>query len=142
MRCLFALLLLLIATPAAAQPEPEWRIAREEQIRVSPGRFEPDTLRLEAGRPTRLVFFNHSRGRVSISAGSFLAASRVRSGDARDMEGGGFSLSPGETRSITLVPYEGTYSLGSGSWFRRLLGMRARIIVESPQRTAGQPVTP
>jgi hypothetical protein len=143
MRAVFALLLLLVAVPASAQPaEPEWRLAREEQIFVRVGRFEPDLLRLEAGRPTRLVFRNGSRTRLSIAAAGFLAASRVHPRDAQGIQGGGFTLGPGEVKTITLVPYPGNYSIGSGSWFRSLLGMRARIIVESPQRTSGQPVTP
>ncbi len=141
MRRLFALLLLLVAAPATAQPaEPEWRLAREEQVLVRVGRFEPDVLRLEAGRPTRLVFRNSSPVRLSVAADSLLAASRVHPRDARDLHGGGFSLGPGEVRAITLVPYEGTYAIASGSWLRRTLGMRARVIVESPQRTSGEQV--
>lgn len=143
MRRLLALSLLLIAVPATAQPpEPEWRLAREEQVLVRVGRFEPDELRLVAGRPTRLVFRNSSQSRLSITADSLLAASRVHPRDARGIHGGSFTLAPGEVKVITLVPYEGTYTIGSGSWLRRTLGMRARVIVESPQRTSGQPVTP
>ena len=143
MRRLLALLLLVVAVPATAQPrEPEWRLAREEQVLVRVGRFEPDVLRLESGRPTRLVFHNNSRSRLSISAPSFFAASRVHPRDAEHIGRGGLVLAPGETRSITLVPYEGSYGLSSGSWLRRTLGMRARIIVESPQRTSGEPVNP
>ena len=143
MRRLFALLLLLVAAPATAQPaEPEWRLAREEQVLVRVGHFDPGVLQLESGRPTRLVFHNNSRARLSISAGAFFAASRVHPRDAQHIVNGGLSLAPGETRAITLVPYEGTYALTSGSWLRRTLGMRARIIVESPQRTSGEPVNP
>lgn len=141
MRRLFALLLLLVAAPATAQPaEPEWRLAREEQVLIRVGRFEPDVLRLEAGRPTRLVFRNSSPVRLSIAADRFFATSRVHPRDAQHIVGGGLSLAAGETKAISLVPYEGNYALNSGSWFRRTLGMRARIIVESPQRTSGQPV--
>lgn len=143
MRRLFALLLLLVVSPAAAQPrEPEWRLAREEQVLVRVGRFEPDELRLEAGRPTRLVFYNSSRARLSIAAGALLAASRVHPRDAQGVVNGRFTLAPGERKVLTLVPHEGVYSISSGSWLRRTLGMRARVIVESPQRTSGQPVTP
>lgn len=141
MRRLIALFLLLVAVPAAAQRvEPEWRQAREEQVFVRVGAFEPDPLRLEAGRPTRLVFYNGSRARLSVEASRFFAAARVRSGDSELVEGGGFSLGPGETKAITLVPAEGRYSLSSGSWLRRLFGMSARIIVEPRQRSEGRPV--
>lgn len=135
MRRLFALFLLLIATPAAAQrAEPEWRQAREEPVLVRIGAFEPDPLRLEAGRPTRLVFYNGSRARLSVDAGRFFANSYVRSDDAEVAEEGGFTLAPGETRSVTLVPTEGRYRMRSGSWFRRLFGMSTVIIVEPPQQ--------
>ncbi len=141
MRRLLALLLVLFAVPVAAQgPEPEWRLAREEQVLVRVGRFEPAVLRLESGQPTRLVFRNSSNVRLSISADPFFAASRVHPRDAQGIHRGGFTLGPGEVRSITVVPYQGVYSIGSGSWFRRRLGMRARVIVESPQRTSGQRV--
>ncbi len=143
MRRLLALLLVLLAVPAAAQPpEPEWRLAREEQILVRVGRFEPDVLRLEAGRPTRLVFYNNSRAPLSIQAGALVASSRVHPRDARGLSNGRFLLAPGERRVLTLVPTAGTYSISSGSWLRRTLGMRTRVIVESPQRTSGQPVNP
>ncbi len=138
MRRLFVLLLLILATPVAAQrPEPEWRQAREEQVLVALGAFEPNPLRLEAGRPTRLVFHNGSRARLSIRAGRFFANSYVRSGDEDIIQGGGFTLAPGESRSVLLVPTEGRYRLRSGSWFRRLLGMSAVIIVEPPSRDGG-----
>lgn len=143
MRRLLALLFVLLAVPAAAQPpEPEWRLAREEQILVRVGRFEPDVLRLEAGRPTRLVFYNNSRAQLSIQAGALVSSSRVHPRDARGLTNGRFSLGPGERRMLTLVPSVGSYSISSGSWLRRTLGMRARVIVESPQRTSGQPVNP
>lgn len=141
MRRLFLLLALIAAMPAAAQrPEPEWRQAVEEQVLVRVGAFEPDPIRLVAGRPTRLVFYNNSRARLSLDAGRFFANSYIRSGDADLVRGGGLELSPGETRSIALVPTEGRYRIRSGSWFRRLLGMSALIIVEPPQqRSSGSP---
>lgn len=131
MRGLIALLLMLIALPVSAQPfEPEWRQAREEQVLVRPGRFEPGILRLDAGRPTRLVFYNSSRVSLSVSGRDFFGNARVRDGDLAAEEGGHFILAPGQTRAITLVPATGRYRINSGSWFRRVLGMSARIIVE------------
>lgn len=141
MRRLLAALFLALAAPVAAQPvEPEWRDAREEPVFVRVGRFEPDVLRLEAGRPTRIVFRNGSRSRLSISAGDLLARARVHPRDMSGIEDGSFTLAPGESRSITLVAAAGNYAIGSGSWLRRLMGMRAQVIVESPQRTSGEEV--
>jgi hypothetical protein len=142
MRRLFVLFLLLLAAPATAQrSEPEWRQAVEHQILVRLGAYEPNEIRLEAGRPARLVFYNNSRAPLSLQAGSFFANSYIRSGDARLLSNGGLVLAPGETRAVTLVPSEGRYRIRSRSWFRRVLGMSALIIVERPgtqQRSQGR----
>ena len=73
-RLILSLLLLLTAAPAAAQrPEPEWRQAREEQVLVRLNAFEPGVIRLEAGRPTRLVFYNQTRTPLSLQADGLFA---------------------------------------------------------------------
>jgi hypothetical protein len=145
MRRLFLLILLLIGAPASAQPpqpqrQPEWRQAVEEQVLVRIGSFEPSELRLVAGRPTRLVFYNNTQARLSLQAGSFFGNSYIRRGDEEQVRGGGMVLGPGETRAVVLVPTEGRYQMRSRSWLRRLAGMSAAIIVEpaNSQRTAGQ----
>ena len=137
MHRLVAILLLLLAVPASAQPgerEPEWRQAREEQVLIRLGAFEPNPLRLEAGRPTRLVFYNNSRAPLSFTAGDFFRNARIRSRDSDLIRRGGMTLAPGETRSIALVPRAGRYRIRSRSWFRRILGMSAEIIVEPAER--------
>lgn len=135
------LLAFLIAVPAAAQqrPQPEWRQAAEHQVLVKLGGYDPDPLRLEAGRPARLVFHNGTRARLSLHAAGFFANSYIRSGDDELVSGGGMVLAPGETRAVTLVPTEGRYRMRSGSWLRRLAGMSALIIVDPPrQRSEGR----
>jgi hypothetical protein len=137
------LLLLLMAGPVMAQPggardsvtvhgaaEPEWRQASEQPVLVTLNRFEPAEIRLVAGQPTRLVFYNNTRAAMSLDAGDFFRAARVRSGDERNLVDGGMTLRPGETRAVTLVPAEGRYRVRSGNWLRRLLGMSALIVVE------------
>ncbi len=140
------LLALLVAAPVAApaegqsRPQPEWRQAVEQQVLVKIGGYEPDPLRLEGGRPTRLVFYNNSRARLTVHAGSFFANSYIRSGDDELVRGGGMVLAPGETRAVTLVPTPGRYRLRSSSWLRRLLGQSALIIVDPPrQHSEGRP---
>lgn len=135
-RFLLLLLAMLVAAPAAAQqrPEPEWRQAVEQQVLVKIGGYEPDPLRLEAGRPTRLVFYNNSRTQLSLHAGGFFANAYIRSGDDELVRDGGIVLAPGETRAVTLVPTPGRYRMRSGSWLRRLIGMSALIIVEPPRQ--------
>ncbi len=139
---LLLLLALLIAAPAAAQPrpQPEWRQAVEHQVLIKVGGYEPDPLRLEAGRPTRLVFYNNRRARLSLDAGRFFANAYIRSGDDELVSDGGMELAPGETRAVTLVPTPGRYRMRSRSWLRRLAGQSALIIVEPPrQHSEGRP---
>lgn len=141
---LFLALCLAAAAPASAaqqRAEPEWRQAVEQPVLIRLGAYEPDPLRLEAGRPTRLVFYNNSRTRLSLHAGSFFANAYIRSGDADLVRDGGLVLAPGETRTIMLVPTEGRYRMRSRSWLRRLIGMSALIIVDPPRQHAeGRPV--
>lgn len=139
MRRLLLPILLLLTAPAVAQPrEPDWRQAAEHQVLLRMNAFEPEEIRLVAGQPTRLVFHNGSRSPLGVQAGSFFENARVRSGDADLVANGGLVLRPGESRAVTLVPAQGRYRLRSRSWFRRLIGMSAMIIVEPAGRTAGQ----
>lgn len=141
-RLILLFLAILAAAPAAAQRhEPEWRQAVEEQVLVRLSAFEPNVIRLVAGRPTRLVFFNNTSTRLSVEAGGFFANAYVRRGDEDLVQGGGMVLDPGETRAVALVPTPGRYRMRSGNWFRRLLGKSALIIVEPPasrQRSEGR----
>ena len=141
-RLILPLFLLLAAMPAAAQrPEPEWRQAREEQVLVRLNAFQPGVIRLEAGRPTRLVFYNETRTPLTFDAGGFFARSYVRSGDRDMVRSGLITLRPSETRAVTLVPTEGRYRIRSRSWLRRIIGMSALIIVEGPgQRSEGRSI--
>ena len=141
-RLILSLLLLLAAAPAAAQrPEPEWRQAREEQVLVRLNAFQPGVIRLEAGRPIRLVFYNETRTPLTFDAGSFFARSYVRSGDRDMVRSGVITLRPSESRSVTLVPTEGRYRIRSRSWLRRIIGMSALIIVEAPgQHSEGRSI--
>jgi hypothetical protein len=122
--------LLLLAAPAAAQREPEWRIATEVDILLHPFRYEPREIRLVAGRPIKLRFVNNGRANLSFSAPDFFRAARVRRRDARGLGGGGFRLAPGERRTIALVPAAGRYRARSAFLLHRLRGMTALIVVE------------
>ncbi|HEV7659907.1 MAG TPA: cupredoxin domain-containing protein [Allosphingosinicella sp.] len=127
---LLALAALLLAAPAAAQREPEWRIAAEADILLHPFRYEPRVIRLAAGRPVKLHFVNNGRANLSFSAPGFFAAARVRRSDARWLNGGRLHLAPGERRTIALVPAPGRYRARSAYLVHRLRGMSAEIIVE------------
>ena len=129
MRVAALLIALLIGAPAVAQ-EPEWRTAREYEVLMRPFAFEPQPIRLQAGRPVKLRFLNQGQASFSFAAPDFFRAARVRSADADAVADGHIRLAPGETRTIALVPAPGRYRARSGNWVHRLLGMSTRIIVE------------
>ena len=129
MRLLLALIALCLAAPAAAQ-QPEWRTAREYEVLMRPFAFEPQPIRLQAGRPVKLRFLNQGQATFSFAAPDFFRAARVRPVDADAVADGHLRLAPGETRIIALVPAAGRYRARSGNWAHRLLGMSTRIIVE------------
>jgi uncharacterized cupredoxin-like copper-binding protein len=129
MRLPIALAAMLLAAPAAAQ-EPEWRAAPQYDVLLAPFDYEPETIRLEAGRPVKLRFVNQGRATYSFAARDFFAAARLRSGDAEHVAGGKLVLAPGERRTIALVPAPGRYRARSANLVHRLLGMSAEIVVE------------
>jgi hypothetical protein len=130
----FALLalaaLLLAGAPAAAQREPEWRIAPEYDVLLHPFRYEPREIRLRAGVPVKLHFVNNGRAHLSFSAPGFFGAAQVRRRDAPMLRGGRLYLAPGERRTVALVPAPGRYRARSSYLLHRLRGMSAQIIVE------------
>lgn len=139
MRRLLLPLLLIAATTASAQPrEPEWRQGIEHYVLLRVNAFEPEVIRLPAGEPVRLVFYNSSRSPLSLHAGGFFSRARIRSRDSDLVANGGLLLAPGETRAVNLVPSVGRYRMRSGSWVRRLAGMSALIVVEPQAQTEGQ----
>jgi hypothetical protein len=130
MRALLALVLVLIASPAAAQREPEWRTAPEYDVLLRPFAYEPRTIRLQDGQPVKLRFVNEGRATLSLSAPRFFRSARLRRGDEDLSLTGRFRLAPGERRTIALVPARGRYAMSSFNFVQRVLGMRGVIIVE------------
>ena len=121
---------LVLAAPAAAQREPEWRVAPEHDVLLRPFNYEPPVIRLRAGEAVRLRFVNGGRATHSFDAPRFFRAARLRRGDDDLARTGRFRLAPGERRLIALVPAPGRYQVRSANIAQRLLGMRALIIVE------------
>ena len=130
MRQLFALVLILLAAPAAAQREPEWRTAPEYDVLLRPFMYEPPVIRLRAGEPVRLRFVNGGRATHSFEARRFFRSVRLRSRDRDLVVNGRFRLGPGERRTIAFVPVRGRYRVASAGIVQQALGMRALIIVE------------
>lgn len=130
MRILLPLIALLLAAPAAAQREPEWRTAQEYDVLLRPWAYEPRLIRLPADRPVRLHFVNQSRVTMAFSAPRFFRAARLRPRDGDVVRRGGLRLAPGERRSVDLVAPAGRYRAHSANLIHRTLGMSAQILVE------------
>ena len=129
-RLALLLALLLFASPAPAQREPEWRAAAEHDVLLRPWAIEPKVIRLEADRPVRLRFVNQGQATHSFSASAFFRSARLRGRDRDVAARGGFRLAPGERRTIALVPARGRYSAGSRNMVQWAFGMRGLIVVE------------
>lgn len=121
-------LMLLAASPAAAQPE--WRQAREYDVLLSSFDIEPKTIRLKAGEPLRLRLVNNSTIAHSFKAEEFFQSSNLRPRDRQLAARGPIEVAPGETREILLVPAAGRYSARCANLYHWIVGMRARIVVE------------
>ena len=119
--------LLLAATPAAAQPD--WRSARDVELRLAPNDITPAEVRLKAGEPARLRIISGTLGAYRLSAPGLLSAATMRQRD-RTALSGGLLIQPGEVRELVINAPAGRYPIASTSIVRRLLGMRAEIIVE------------
>lgn len=129
MRRLFFLAALIVtASPAAAGPD--WRQAREYDVLLSSFDIQPPKMMFKAGEPLRLRLINNSRESHSFSAGSFFSAGEIRTRERAAVKGGTVQVGPGETREILIVPAAGRYSARCASFFHRLMGMSAKIVVE------------
>lgn len=124
---LFLPLILLLASPAAAQ---DWRMAPEYDVQLSTYDIQPGEIRLKAGEPVRLRFVNNSNQGLTFSAGGFFRDSRVRRRDSALVKGGSLTVPPLSTRTVVLVPRAGRYKATGANFLHRLLGMSGRIIVE------------
>jgi uncharacterized cupredoxin-like copper-binding protein len=122
------LLALLAAAPSQAAPE--WRQARDYEVRLTSFDIEPRTMRFRAGEPLRLHLVNVSEQPHSFNADGFFSAAQVRPREARILQGGKVTIPPGQVRTVLLVPKAGRYSARSGSFLNRILGMSSEIIVE------------
>jgi uncharacterized cupredoxin-like copper-binding protein len=83
---LIAVLLAFLAAPASAAPE--WRQARDYEVRLTSFDIEPRTMRFKAGEPLRLHLVNVSEQPHSFDADGFFAAAQIRPREARILRGG------------------------------------------------------
>ena len=126
---IFVFLCLLLIAPAAA-PGQEWPRSPEYEVLLSSYDIAPRIIRLEAGRAVKLRFVNNSNQAHAFSARAFFASAEIRGRDGGTVSGGRVKVGPGETRTIALIPQAGRYAMRSGNIFRRMMGMKGKIIVE------------
>lgn len=120
----------LLAVPAAAADVPEWRWASEQDVLLTSFEYEPEMLRLPAGEPVKLRFYNGGRSTLTVQARDFFERARIRAADAETVAGGRVRLAPGEAVTVSLVPAPGRYRMRSSNLIHRLLGMTGEIVVE------------
>lgn len=128
MRAMLLPVLLAFAGPAWAAPE--WRQARDVEVRMSNYDFAPSTIRLRSGEPVRLRLVNVSPVTHSFDADAFFARAQLRSRDAQAVRSGKIVVPGNDVREVLLVPAPGRYRARSGNFLTRLLGMSSEIIVE------------
>jgi hypothetical protein len=128
MRRLMPVLLLLAApTPAAAQ---QWTLAPEYDVLVTSFEIRPQVIRLKAGEPARLHFVNNSEQPHAFIAPAFFRSVELRGRDRGLIRHGALRLAPLSDETIAFVPRAGRYAVSGDNLFRRVIGMRARIVVE------------
>lgn len=125
-----SLLPILLACAAPAPAAPEWRQARDVELRISNFDFAPGTIRLRSGEPVRLRLVNVSPTAHSVDADAFFARAQVRTRDGRAVQSGKVIVPANDVRELVLVPAPGRYRARSGNFVTRLLGMSSEIIVE------------
>jgi hypothetical protein len=126
-RLILLLSLLLMAMPVAAQ---DWRMAPEYDVLLTSFEIQPRVIRLKAGEPVRLRFVNNSEQRHIFSAPAFFGRAQLRRRDGAVVRRGAIVVPPLSERTIVLVPKAGRYGARGDNLFRRMLGMKARIVVE------------
>jgi hypothetical protein len=129
MRLALLIAAFLAAAPVAAQTT-DWGSARQFDLLALPDEFQPNPIRLEAGQPVKLRFFNLGQSASSFSAEDFFEAARFRPGDSELVVDGRVQVPAGEQVEVALVPAAGRYHARSGNPLRRRVGARIDIIVE------------
>lgn len=118
----------LLAAPAAGAPE--WRQARDFEVRLSNFDIEPAAMTLRAGEPVRLRLVNVSQAEHSFSASEFFRAAEIRGRDAQAISRGSIIVPAGDVREVVLVPAPGRYRARCSNLLHWILGMRSEIVVE------------
>lgn len=115
----------------------DWSKAQTVEIKLDEFAFDPETLRLKADQPVKLIIRNQGRARHSFAAPDLIKASAVRSvvpapGETLPtVSYNEINVSPGSFKELQILPIEkGSYDLKCGIIGHSLFGMTGRVIVE------------
>jgi len=121
---------LLLTGPAAAQA-PDRDRAETVTVTMTNFKFDPDTVRIKAGKPYVLHLVNAAGGGHSFAAKEFFAAASVAPEDAEKLEKGKLDLKGGTSIDLHFVaPKAGTYELHCSHFLHSGFGMTGTIVVE------------
>jgi plastocyanin len=128
MRALLPLALLVLASPAAAQPD--WSHAQSVEVQLSNFAFAPDHLRLPHGEAIVLHLVNNASGGHNFAAPEFFAAATIAPDDAAKIQHGAVELRGHQSVDIHLVAATGHYHLHCSHTMHTAFGMSGEINVE------------
>lgn len=119
--------LLLVAAPAAAQPQTAPQVV---EVELSNFAFAPSSLRLRAGAPVLLRLVNGANGGHNFSTPDFFAAATLVPGQNAAIARGTIEVPAHGTVEIALTPARGRYALRCTHTLHTAFGMRGEILVE------------
>jgi len=111
-----------LAVPAASQ-----RSTAVVPIVLYSYGYSPSPIVLKAGQPVTLQFTNRSGKGHTFKAQAFFASAKMQSGM---VHGGEIHLKAGQSRSVTLTPARGTYSVHCSHFMHDQLGMHTTLYVQ------------
>lgn len=124
------LVALVLAVPASAQSDDDWKRADAVEVRIKSFSFTPSVVHMKAGVPVRLTLVDEKGGH-NFSAPEFFSAAQIAPEDRGKVPNGKVELEGGETLTIRIVPSVGTYKLNCTHLMHTSFGMKGKIVVEA-----------
>jgi uncharacterized cupredoxin-like copper-binding protein len=118
-------LMLLVGSPAAAQPAPT------VLVQLSNFKFTPNRIVLDHGRSYVLRLVNVAGGGHDLTAPAFFAAARIAPADRALIQEGEVEVPAGQVREIHLTAPDSAaaYKIKCSHSFHKMFGMSGAIIV-------------
>ena len=122
------LLPIVLAVPAAVPAQRSGEAIVE--VRLSNFEFDPELIRMRAGRSVTLRLVNLSDGGHNFAAPEFFSSAAIASGQNVPIREGAIEVPGEQTVSIRLTPVRGTFRLRCTHTMHSTFGMRGEIVVE------------